>query len=109
MTATKFLVVLLLLSVTTISCSNSQVMSAEELKSFINDNLKPGDPSEEIEAFLDSQGWPYAFDDFVQRYQAHYPDGDVNKPHLIKAVAILIYVDESRAFQRVVVEEVFTG
>jgi len=84
-------------------------MSVKELENLINDNLKPGDPAEKIEAFLGAQGWPYSYDDLVRRYQSHYPDGDVNKPYLIKAVAIWIYVDESKSFQRVVVEEVYTG
>ena len=91
------------------ACSKLDVMDVKELELFINENLSPGDSSEEIEAFLLEQEWPFSYDRFTKRYQTGYPEGAVENLFTIKAVSILIYVDESKAFLRAEVEEVYTG
>lgn len=90
-------------------CSKTDVMDVNELEMFINEHLSPGDSSEKIEAFLLEQEWPFSYDRFAKRYQTRYPEGDEENLFTIKAVSILIYVDESKAFLRAEVEEVYTG
>ena len=91
------------------ACSKTDVMDVKELEMFINEHLSPGDSSEKIESFLKEQGWPYAYRRFLKRYQTGYPEGDEENLFTIKAVSILIYVDESKAFLRAEIEEVYTG
>lgn len=75
----------------------------------INEHLSPGDSAEKIEAFLKEQEWEYDYDRFTMRYQSRYPEGDVENLFTIKAIAIWLYVDESKAFLRAEVREVYTG
>lgn len=92
------------------ACSTqSEVMNTKELETLINQNLKPGDSSEKIEAFLKEQKWPFAYDRFSSRYSTRYPEGDLDNAFIKKGIAIWIYVDESKAFARAEVEEVYTG
>ena len=84
-------------------------MSVKELEMLINEHLSPGDSAEKIEAFLKEQEWPFTYDRFTKRYQTGYPEGDVENLFTIKAIAIWLYVDESKAFLRAEVDEVYTG
>ena len=85
-------------------------MDVKELEMFINENLSPGDSSEEIEAFLKEQGWPFAYNRFSKRYSTRNPKIPVEKNlFTTKSITIRLYVDESKAFLRAEVEEVYTG
>ena len=92
------------------ACSKTDVMDVKELEMLINEHLSPGDSSEKIEAFLKEQEWPFAYNRFRKRYSTRNPKIDAERNlFTIKAVSILIYVDESKAFLRAEVEEVYTG
>ena len=92
------------------ACSKSDVMDVKELEIFINEHLSPGDSSEEIEAFLLEQEWPFSYDRFSKRYQTRNPKIPVEKNlFTTKGIAIRLYVDESKAFLRAEVEDVYTG
>lgn len=103
------LVALTLIGVILPACADPNVMNTRELTALIEENLSPGDSAEDIEAFLEAQGWPYSYDRFAQRYQTGYPEGDVDNLFTKKVVAIWIYVDESKSFSRVEVENIYTG
>lgn len=84
-------------------------MTASEVKAFVEHHLHPGDSPEKIEAFLEDQDWPYSYNRFRNRYSASYRVGDVDKWYRKRATAVWIYVDESKDFERVEVEYVYTG
>ena len=91
------------------ACQKTDVMTVKELESFINDHLSPGDSAETIEAFLKEQEWPYNYNQFAKRYSTRNPKIDVEKTlFTTKGIAIWLYVDESKAFLRAEVEEVYT-
>lgn len=76
----------------------------------INEHLSPGDSSEKIEEFLKEQEWPFTYDRFAKRYQSHNPKIlEERNLFTTKSISILLYVDESKAFLRAEVDEVYTG
>ncbi|NJL18907.1 MAG: hypothetical protein HC901_00900 [Bdellovibrionaceae bacterium] len=61
--------------------SDNHVMSDIELKKFVDAHLQVGDDREKIEVFFRSQGWSFAYNQFVPRYESHYKPGDIDNWH----------------------------
>ena len=101
--------VVLLSVIVTGLLTRSTAMTTDELQAYIDTHLSPGDSAEQIEQFLDENKWPYTYDRFSQRYQTGYPDGEVDTWYRKKAIAIYIYVNESKEYERAVVRAVYTG
>ena len=84
-------------------------MTIKELETLINDGLSPGDSSQKIESFLDSQGFSFDYDRHSKRYQVGYPGGRKTKESGVKeAIVVRIYVNDDKSFKEVEVKKVYT-
>lgn len=80
-------------------------MSIEEVKSKINQGLRPGKTDcEQIERFLEQTGWGGSYGRFTKRYQITIPLDENG----FKAISVYLYVDENCIFTRFEVKETYT-
>lgn len=80
-------------------------MSIEEVKSKINQELRPGKTDcEQIERFLEQTGWGGSYDRFNRAYYATIRLDENG----FKAFSINLYVDENCIFTRSEVKETYT-
>jgi hypothetical protein len=90
-------------------CQDKDKAAVTEVEKLILQNLKPGDPDAKIVEFFKQNKFPYSFDDFNHRYQSGVPSSEKTDSKGVKSViAIYIYVNQDRSFQKAEVQMVYT-
>ena len=84
-------------------------MTADDVEKLIQNNLRVGDSSAAIEAFLDNQKIAHSYDDFNKRYQCIIRDPSPKYPKGRHSIVIHIYVDKNKNYERVEVRNSFTA
>lgn len=90
-------------------CQDKDKAAVAEVEKLIQQNLKPGDSDAKIVEFFKQNQFPYSFDNFNHRYQSGVPKSEKTDAKGVKsAIAIYIYVNQDRSFQKAEVQMVYT-
>ena len=110
---TAVLIVFLGLLTVPIACGSDDLPKSAQVQNEINAALKPGDPSEKIEAYFNNErekqpvvrSLAFGYDRFQQRYGASMRSRTSN----FHAITIYVNVDVDKKFKSVQVLDTYTG
>jgi hypothetical protein len=79
------------------ACASDELPKPARVRSEFNAALKPGDPSEKIEAYFKGRSLEFDYDKYQHRYQSTMRSTKSN----FHAISIYVNVDKERRFESV--------